>query len=152
MAARCFVLNEWVLHDLSGDSGGISQGIAIRLFEAMIARRDQFAALRGSPWWDKAYKLMKREDPAGRTASRFLHLSVLLNANVCRLLEASKVLEAPEDLAKVTPIDDLYLVRTYLTGGANLLVTSDTGLFQALKDTASVTVVMKEEFLKEYLG
>jgi len=152
MAPRCLVLNEWVLHDLRGDNGVASHETAIRLLVALIERRDQIVVLRGSRWWHKAYDLMTRTEPAVRIASKLLWLGVLQNATACKLLEPNDVLEAPEELAKVTPPDDLYLVRTYLAGGAALLVTSDTRLFQALKESVRVSVVMKAEFLREYVG
>ena len=152
MAARCFVLNEWVLHDLRGDNGIASHATAIRLLRALIERKDQVAVLRGSPWLHKAYDLMTRTEPAVRITSKLLWRGVLQNATACKLLEPEDALEAPEELVKVTPPDDLYLVRTYLAGGATLLVTSDTGLFQSLKESARVSIMMKPEFLEDYLG
>jgi len=126
--------------------------MAKRLLGKLIERRDQIAVLRDGPWWSKAYQLMTRQEPAVRTASKLLRLGVLQNASACKLLEPDDVLETPEELVRVTPADDLYLVRTYLAGGANLLVTSDMGLFQALQESDRVSVAMKAEFLKEYVG
>ena len=60
--------------------------------------------------------------------------------------------EIPETLLDKLPKEDVYLVSAYLTVGANLLVTTDRGLFDSLSDSDLVSCQMREEFLSTYLA
>lgn len=59
MSSRCFVLNEWLLHDLRGDNAEIAQEESYKFLIRLIERCDRIAVLRGSPWIQKAYELME---------------------------------------------------------------------------------------------
>lgn len=151
MATRCLVLNEWILHDLGGDSGIAEQKRAITLLQSIMDKKDQIVALRGSPWWTKAYSLYSQVDPIARIASKRLWHGIVYNDIACRILEPNELGVIPDDLVAITPPDDLYLVQTCLATDGALLVTSDQRLCAALKGNARIAVAMKAEFLQQYL-
>ena len=51
-----------------------------------------------------------------------------------------------------TPVEDVYLVLAYLAGNANLLVTTDLGLFDALAAEDGINCRLRDDFLPEYLA
>ncbi|MEW5701345.1 MAG: hypothetical protein AB1792_03855 [Candidatus Zixiibacteriota bacterium] len=150
----CFVLNEWLLHDLQGDSGTGARDESILFLERLRSSADCIAVMVGSPWERKAYGLMSRTDRITRTASKLLHLSILLDLDHCvRIGEPKTVFDSPE-WRSLIPSDDRHLFDTYLLAGAVALVTTDTTLIDLAKnpDLAGIIVRHRDEFLKEYLA
>ena len=60
--------------------------------------------------------------------------------------------EIPEDLLGQLPKEDVYLVSAYLSSGADLLVTTDRGLFDSLANTELVSCQVRDDFLSSYLS
>ena len=58
----------------------------------------------------------------------------------------------PQELLSQLPEEDRYLVSAYLATGADLLVTTDTELHNALSDSDEVYCQMRDDFLSEYLS
>ncbi|MCH8311042.1 MAG: hypothetical protein IIB17_11195 [Chloroflexi bacterium] len=56
----------------------------------------------------------------------------------------------PESIAEQTPEEDHYLVQLYLAAEADLLVTSDVKLHDALDSVESVKVQLRDDFLQSY--
>lgn len=125
------MLDEWVIHDLRGENGAAAQAEANEFLTSLHERCDRIAVIKGSPWMQKAYKLMTGAEPRVRSLSKFLHLSILKDPKKCTLLEASSLARIPESLAACVPSDDLYLLETYFASGAEAIVTSDQTLLKA---------------------
>lgn len=66
----CWVVNEWLLHDLMGENGPIRQKEADLFLDCLLHQCDVIVFVEGSPWAKKAYKLMKLTDPTYRLLSK----------------------------------------------------------------------------------
>lgn len=93
---------------------------------------------------------MKRPDPCIRGPSRLLHLKVLQNSQKVRVLNPSEIPPIPQILLDPVPEDDRYLIQTYLGGPADVLVTGDERLRNALSDKPDIRIRLRDDFLREY--
>lgn len=150
MCHERLVLNEWLLHDLGGDNGAHEQQCALHLLRTIRERSDSIAVQRPSPWMQKAYALMRNSQPNIRLCSRFLHLKILRDPQICVLVEPPAVAPAAADPLPQVPPDDAYLVWTYRASAATRLVTTDTELLAALRQIPDISAWTKEECLRHY--
>ena len=150
MTSKLFVINEWLLEDLLGTNNQTRQEESFRFIEALREKPDRIAVLRGSPWTDKAFKLMKHQDLIIRRLSKYLWLSILYDASKCVWLDRDELKNLPDEVKTQSPEEDLYLVEIYFSVGANALITTDQKLFRALSAT-SIHVNLRDDFLKDYL-
>ncbi|WP_135256336.1 hypothetical protein [Thermus caldilimi] len=149
MAGRILALDEWLFHDLWGENGPERLGETLHLLEAILAQCDRILFPPGSPWAEKAFALAKRGDPPIRVAARLLFGGFLWNA------EKTTVPDHEGNLGtqgSSIPQEDRYLVKAALASRAEVLVTTDQGLLQALRATNLLPVKERGEFLQEYLG
>lgn len=92
---------------------------------------------------------MKRRDTRTIIASKAFH-SLLRDSEKAIWQHTTPVI--PEELLSKLPKEDVYLVSAYLSVGADLLVTTDHGLFDSLVNTELVSCQMRDEFLSSYLS
>lgn len=153
MPSQRFVLNEWLLHDLRGDNGQEAQEESYRFLERLKEKCDRMAVLRGSPWMEKAYELMTYGNPPIRTFSKYLHEVILRDPKKCQFLDQNEIKTLPEDIRRLVPQKDLYLVETYYSVDASVFVTTDKPLYEALStaQNPSISVRLRDDFLKQYL-
>ncbi len=144
------VLNEWIIHDLSGENGPRRQDEAVRFLEVLVEKCDRIVVLQTSAWMRKAYRMMKQTDPLIRELSRLLHQEVLRNPQKSRVLNPSEIPPIPQILLDPVPEDDRYLIQTYLGGPADVLVTGDERLRNALSDKPDIRIRLRDDFLREY--
>lgn len=146
-----FVLDEWILHDLNGDWGPENQRQTYYFLERMHKLCDSLAVLDTSPWTRKFHRLFSAADRSleAHTLFKFLDLSFMRNSNKCRIVYNHELQPLPSTIH--CPVKDQYLVQLYLTCGANLLVTTDTTLEQALSGT-DIQVRLRDSFLGGYLA
>lgn len=149
VSSRCFVVNEWLLHDLRGDNAQEAQDEAIKFLQRLKEKCDQIVVLHGSSWMQKAYDLMSCTNV--RALSKYLHLAILRDIEKCRLLEQSEVRVLPDHVRESVPEEDVYLLESYYAANANALVTTDQKLRDLLSSHGSVAVRLRDEFLREYL-
>ena len=99
----------------------------------------------------KAYQLMTLTNPMLRYSSKQFQ-SILRDSE--RTIDSRRVsvAEIPEDLLDQVPDEDEYLVSAYLSAGADLLITTDRGLFDSVADSELVYCRMRDEFLSGYLS
>jgi len=151
MARLCIVADEWLLNDLRGDNQQKAQQDAYRLLIQLREKCDGLAVLHDSPWEKKAYRLTEIQEPV-RGLGRLLYRDILRNWQKCLLLYPNEVNPLPSEYAARIPRKDHYLVQTYLAAHADVLTTSDGTLAEALRTVAGINVVMRDEFLREYLA
>src|SRR5208282_4258397 len=108
------VLNEWIFHDLRGDNGPNAQLNVRSFLLALKEGPDHIVVLRGSPWSNKAFDIMKIGSPPVRILSQLLHLGILRDPLKCRYVEEHEVSPLPPVLAEQVPNDDAYLFQTAL--------------------------------------
>ncbi|MDW8027024.1 MAG: hypothetical protein RMK94_01375 [Armatimonadota bacterium] len=108
----CWVVNEWLLHDLKGENGQERQKEADRFLDMLIRHCDIIVFVSGSPWAKKAYELMKFGDPKRRLLSKKLW-GLLRDANKRLLLKQDELQPLPEELQQVVKQDDWYLHSSF---------------------------------------
>ena len=59
---------------------------------------------------------------------------------------------APQDAIDAAPDEDVYLIQTYYASNADLLITTDEGLYEAFVSRQDVDVVFRDPFLENYLN
>lgn len=145
-----FILNEWVFSDLDGENGISAQEETATFLKTLATTNDAIAVLRPSPWLRKAWGLHKRNDARRRALSQLLQRAILRNQDKCRFVVPGDVLPVPESIEIVTPPEDAYLVQTYLSVGADALITTDEKLQDALAGVPEVNVHLRDDFLSTY--
>lgn len=150
MPAKCYVFNEWVLHDLGGENGPEARSEAVRLLERLRNSGDRIAIATGSPWVQKAYSLNRSRDPEVLGLSRFLHGGILTNRRVCLWLDPAELEPLPEDEKTRLPPEDVYLVELYRAANADLIVTTGEELLETA-DQLGIRIARRDDFLAEYL-
>ena len=142
------VLNEWVFHDLLGENGKEALRQTATFLNAFRASNDKLVLPRESRWTQKAYRLMTQTDARLRnTANQFRALVYDSDRVVDVRMQEGGV---PEELADALPAEDAYLVEAYMAAGADVLVTTDEKLHEALVDSKSISCQLREEFLDGY--
>jgi hypothetical protein len=146
------VLNEWIIHDLSGQNGLAPQRESGRFLESLHKSAETIVVLRDSRWIIKAFGLMKVATPSVRILSQFLHLAILIDPLKCRYIEPEEIQSLPEDLSQEVPEDDFYLFQTALAGHAEIIVTSDLRLIDRVRSAAGrgIQLVERGDYLDRY--
>lgn len=152
MTGRCLIINEWIFHDLLGENGLDAQSESVEFLAKLISGPDKIAVLEGSAWTNKANLLMTSNDPAISRLSKLLRNSLLLDPNNCRLVNHTEISPLPAEFNQIDLKEDLYLFETFFAVAADLIVTSDERLCDKVKGIESVKLVLRNEFLKDYLS
>ena len=142
------VLNEWVFHDLLGENGEEEQRLTAAFLNAFHASSDKLVWPRGGLWAQKAYRLMRRSDVHLRNTAKQFHSLIRNPDRAVRVGTQSGAV--PEELADRVPPEDAYLVEAYMVAGADVLVTTDRELYEALVDSELVSCQLRDEFLDRY--
>lgn len=145
------VLNEWIFHDLLGENSAVDQREATAFLDVFYSSSDNLVLPSEPRWLRKAFRLMTQTSPTLRHVSKQFQ-SLLQDSERTIDSRVLSVGEIPETLLDKLPKEDVYLVSAYLTVGADLLVTTDRGLFDSLVGSELVSCQMREEFLSTYLA
>lgn len=144
------VLNEWIFHDLLGQNGSERQRESTEFVNALFYSDDALVLPDEPRWMRKAYQLMATGDPERRAASVQLH-TLMQTARVIDVRAMERRVAPAPDLLRETPSEDIYLVEAYLSAGADMLVTTDSGLHGALADFSDdVSCRLRNDFLADY--
>lgn len=142
------VLNEWLFEDLLGRNSSAKQEETRQFLQALQVSEDKFVIPGKKRWNDKGYSLMRQRDIQLQGISKLFNS---LRLNTDKAVVQVTTPEIPEDLLNQLPKEDVYLISAYLSVGADLLVTTDRGLFDSLVDSALVSCQMRDDFLSDYL-
>ncbi len=145
------VLNEWIFHDLWGENGEGNQRETFEFLLAFERSNDVFVVPRESRWLGKANGLMAYSDPLRRSISRRFR-SLFINRERALWVWSEENTSIPAELLDQLPEEDVYLVSAYLAADANVLVTTDVDLHDALVNAESVVCRMRDDFLEDYLA
>lgn len=143
----CWVVNEWLLHDLRGDNGQERQVEADKFLDIVLHRCDTIVFVLGSPWARKAFELMKSDDPKRRLLSKKLW-GLLKDAQKRYLLRQDELQPLSKDLQESVKADDWYLLQAFITANADGIITTDEDLREALA-SFRIPIVMRDDFLKQ---
>ena len=145
------VLNEWVFHDLWGENGEGNQRGAAQFLRALVQSDDLLVVPSETRWVSKANRLMEFMDARRRLISKVFRSLYDDSERTLRVgSEGSGVI--PGQLLAILPEEDVYLVSAYLAANADVLVTTDVDLHDALVNTELVTCRMRDDFLEDYLA
>lgn len=152
MPSQCFVIDEWLIHDLGGENGEKAQAEAITFLERLKEKCDKIAILLGSIWVKKAFRFMKHTKLFLREISKFFYEGILRDTKKCQFLNKNDLKPLPKDIREKIPEEkDVYLVETYYSAKANLLVTTDERSLYNFLSPLSINIKLRDAFLKEYL-
>ncbi len=144
------LLNEWVFHDLWGENGETAFRQTARFLTAFRQSDDRLVVPLATPWEGKAFQLMRRADTRSTLVSKALHS--LLRGPRAIQVRPEDPSSAPVAFFDSVPDEDIYLVLAYVSADADLLVTTDLGLFDALDEHDDVNCGLRDDFLPEYLA
>ncbi|MBU0519239.1 hypothetical protein KKA00_03660 [bacterium] len=96
---------------------------------------------------------MKRQDQVTRIYSKYLFTMVLLNSDKCIKLDEVTQTSLSGDIMEQLPSEDHYLINTYINSDAELLITSDLKLHDAINANVAdqINTILRDDFLNEYL-
>ena len=143
------VLNEWVFHDLLFENGDPAFQETARFLADFGESEDVLVIPAEDRWKRKAHQLMTMSDTRRRLVSKLL-LSLILNTDRTIRIQPEEDPPVPQELLDRLPCEDVYLVRAYVSAGADLLITTDQGLFCAIGEHDDVNCRMREDFLPGY--
>ena len=145
------VINEWIFHDLLMDNGRVAfketEGFVNRLFSS----DDRIVMPDEDRWKRKAYQLMTASSPVQRQVSRLFH-RLLRDPDRCLILSTAAPRGASPGAYDWSPPEDVYLIEAYVASGADLLVTTDVPLFDAIAEYGQFTCQMRDDFISEYIS
>ena len=152
MPTKVLVINEWLFHDLQGENGPDKQIETYNFLRAFGNSRDRLAFLKESQWAEKSWSLMGNNEIRIKPISRLVQ-QLLRDSNKCRILQPKEVESAaPQDAIDAAPKEDVYLIQTYYAANADLLITTDDGLYEAFEARQDVEVIYRDTFLNDYLN
>ena len=146
------VFDEWVWADLNGENGEEAQRKTFLLLEAVFKKCDQLVTVQGSPFLHKYHDMAKQArmgDPR-RTIVRVFKVQFLENFEKLHLFQECSLPALPTELEHKVKEDDKYLVRAYLAGKADLLVTTDNPLMTVLNEYG-IRCRDRNTFISDYL-
>ncbi len=143
------VINEWIFHDLLGDNGLEAYAEADRFIRKLFQSDDWIVMPSEQRWKSKAYQLMTSPAPSLRQVSQLFH-RLLRDSNRCIIVNPEDIPVTPEGGYDWAPPEDVYLVEAYVASNADLLVTTDETLFQAIAEHGQFLCRLRGEFLAAY--
>jgi acyl-CoA-binding protein len=146
------VFDEWLWADLNGENGDEARREAVEILDAVFKKCDQLVSSRGSPFLQKFYDMAKLASigDVRRKIVEVFKAQFLENSEKLCLLQAGKLQEMPHEMEGRVKEDDRYLICCYLASEADLLVTTDNPLIEALSGS-SVRCKHRKDFVSEYL-
>jgi hypothetical protein len=141
------VLNEWIFHDLLGENGEDAHRETAEFFNLFSVSRDRLVLPDEPRWKEKAYRLMRLSDATLRNTCRQFH-ALILDSH--RAMDARSLPPADVPAGLSVSEDDMYLVRAYLSSNADILVTTDRSLCEALADSNALSCQLRSQFLADY--
>ena len=143
------VLNEWVFHDLLFENGDPAFQETARFLVAFGESEDILVIPAEERWKRKAHQLMTMSDTRRRGVSRLLR-SLMLDADRTIRIQPEEDPPVSRELLDRLPCEDVYLVLAYVSADADLLITTDQGLFCAIGEHDDVNCRMRDDFLPGY--
>jgi len=145
------VLDEWFWADLSGNNSPADQKEAFEFITVIFKKCDRIVRVKGSKFETKTFEFWKHSsDVMRRRMTRYYRDHFWSNPDKSLLLEESSLPPIPADIAKGIKEDDHYLVRAYLSAEADVIVTTDKPLIDALLKT-NICCEHRKQYLSNYI-
>ena len=151
MDSRCLVIDEWLFHYLGGEAGPEAIDQAIRLLMAIYTRCDRIAWQPGTPWAQKAFRLLSSRQPKSRLASKLLHRLLWDSAKSVIFTPRTSKMHVP--WMDQIPEEDRYLAALYLEAEADALITTDEKLLSRIREAqAPIRAFSLQEWISLYFS
>ena len=143
------VINEWIFHDLLGENGQDSFRETARFVIKLDRSVDTMVMPVEERWKAKANRLWGMANPVERQVGRLL-LNLFLDSKRCIRLESGDMPATSLVDYDWAPTEDVYLIEAFVASSADLLVTTDVALFQAIEQHGQFSCQMRDDFLAGY--
>ena len=143
------VLNEWIFHDLLLENGESDFLETARFLVALTESEDTLVIPAEQRWLHKALQLRTTPDPRRKEFHQLL-LSLIRDADRTIVIQPEDAPAIPQEFLERLPRKDVYLVEAYISAGADLLITTDHGLFRSIHENDDVNRRMRDDFLPGY--
>ena len=150
---RTLALNEWLFADVTGENSSANQLAALKFLEVFADTPDRIVWPRASPWENKFYQLSKNADrsPMVRKAVILLLKRIRLDSMKAVIIDVPHCAALDPAVADGIPKEDHYLVQAALAARAEVLVSTDNKLLDAIsRANLPLAGRHRDEFLAEY--
>ncbi|MCJ7655893.1 MAG: hypothetical protein MUO97_11475 [Dehalococcoidia bacterium] len=146
------VVNEWLLDYLRPDADASETDLVDKFVKAWLEKCDKIVIRENSPFASKFYAYMYQSGgyPAYRKRFEVLFHLFLDSDRTVKVNECD-IKELPQELAKIVPNDDKYLVELWYSVPGSVIVTTDSKLRNKLIEYDSFAkIYLLEEFFRTY--
>ena len=143
------VINEWIFHDLLGENGPEAYEATADFLKVLFQSDDWIVMPYEQRWRSKAYQLMNSAMPELRPLSQLFH-RLLRDSDRCIIVNLGDIPTASLDAHDWAPPEDIYLIEAYVAANADLLITTDETLNQAIAEHGQFVCQLRDEFLSAY--
>jgi len=141
-------IDEWIIHYLAEKNKII---IESEILEKIYKKCDKFVILKGERFYQKISRFEKEsKDRVSIILVKNFIRRFIRNSNKTILLEDSDVMDLPDDLEKITPGKDKFLVKTALLTKDKLILTTDAKLKEKINGMHGLNIVLIDEFIISY--
>lgn len=126
------IIDEWLWEDLSRAKGSVKGRESFEFLQAIYQKCDMIVAVKGSKFLQKLYGLFSRPDAEAKYVARYLTDYFLYNSKKFHYVEQSELPLLPQQFENTVKDDDHYLVQAYVLVNAEMLITTDSPLKDAL--------------------
>ncbi|HET6399835.1 MAG TPA: hypothetical protein VFH95_00390 [Candidatus Kapabacteria bacterium] len=126
------IVDEWLWEDLSRHKGTEKGKEAFQFLRAISQNSDVIVAVKGSKFLKKALDLCNRPDREAKELMSFFMSQFFFNSDNLLQVEQSQLPDLPKQFEATVKDDDHYLVQSYFLVEAEVLITTDSDLKDAL--------------------
>lgn len=147
------VVNEWLPEYLRSDADASETELVDKFVGAWLEKCDKVVIRKNSTFTSKFYTYMYQSGgyPACRKWFELL-FHFFFDSDRTVIVDEFDIKELPQDLAKVVPDDDRYLVELWYSVPSSVIVTTDAKLNGKLIEyQSSIKIYLLKEFLLTYI-
>jgi hypothetical protein len=146
------VVNEWLPEYLRPDADASETELVDKFVGAWLEKCDKVVIRKNSPFTSKFYTYMYQSGGYPACRKRFEVLfHLFFDSNRTIIVDECDIKELPQDLAKVVPDDDRYLVELWYSVPGSVILTTDAKLKDRLIEYEScIKIYLLQQFLLTY--
>ena len=140
---------KWIFHDLLGENGSEAFRQTAKFVVRLNRSGDTVVIPFEKRWREKANRLREAANSMHREAGR-LFVNLFWDSSRGIILLPENIPATSQNLYDWAPSKDVYLIEAFVASEADLLVTTDETLFDALTERGAVECMMRTDFLSRY--
>ena len=147
------VVNEWLPEYLRPDADASETELVDKFVKAWLEKCDKVVIRRNSPFTSKFCAYMGQSGSYLAYRKRFeLLFHFFFDSDRTVIVDECDIKDLPQDLAKIVPDDDRYLVELWYSVTGSVIVTTDAKLKDKLIEyESSIKIYLLKEFLLTYI-